>query len=136
MSYLSSADPACAAAWFLRHLLSGRVRRPPTVRVRLTREGGREGDAVPDDRGRAMAFAAPDEGEELQRAELYGLLARLWLAPPDEALLQQFAVAGTQAPEQGARGGGQVEQWVQGIGHGVPSGWLLWSWAKAKALGR
>lgn len=40
--------------------------------------------------------------EELERAELYGLLARLWLAPPDEALLQQFRVAVTQAPESGA----------------------------------
>jgi TorA maturation chaperone TorD len=29
------------------------------------------------------------------------VLARLWLAPPDEALLQQFKVAVTQAPEAG-----------------------------------
>jgi TorA maturation chaperone TorD len=43
-----------------------------------------------------------DEGEELQRAELYGLLARLWFAPPDAALLQQFAVAVTEAPQRGA----------------------------------
>ena len=43
-----------------------------------------------------------DEGEELQRAELYGLLARLWLAPPDAALLKQFAVAVTEAPAPGA----------------------------------
>lgn len=43
-----------------------------------------------------------DEGEELQRAELYGLLSRLWLAPPDAALLQQFAVAVTEAPQSGA----------------------------------
>jgi len=43
-----------------------------------------------------------DEGEELQRAELYGLLARLWFAPPDAALLQQFAVAVTEAPQPGA----------------------------------
>jgi TorA maturation chaperone TorD len=42
-----------------------------------------------------------DEGEELQRAELYGLLARLWLAPPDAALLDQFAVAVTEAPQSG-----------------------------------
>lgn len=39
--------------------------------------------------------------EELERAELYGLLASLWLAPPDDALLQQFRVAVTQAPEAG-----------------------------------
>lgn len=43
-----------------------------------------------------------DTGEELQRAELYGLLARLWHSPPDAALIEQFAVAVTQAPESGA----------------------------------
>jgi TorA maturation chaperone TorD len=43
-----------------------------------------------------------DEGEELQRAELYGLLSRLWFAPPDAALLEQFAVAVTEAPQPGA----------------------------------
>jgi TorA maturation chaperone TorD len=42
-----------------------------------------------------------DDGEELQRAELYGLLARLWFAPPDAALLAQFAVAVTEAPQPG-----------------------------------
>jgi TorA maturation chaperone TorD len=51
---------------------------------------------------RTPHFSGQDEGEELQRAELYGLLARLWFAPPDDALLQQFAVAVTQAPESGA----------------------------------
>ncbi len=49
-----------------------------------------------------IQFATPDDSEELARAELYGLLARLWLAPPDTALQQQFAVAVTQAPEPGA----------------------------------
>lgn len=49
-----------------------------------------------------VALAAPDQGEELARAELYGLLARLWLAPPDAALLAEFAHAVTQAPEAGA----------------------------------
>ena len=39
--------------------------------------------------------------EEIARAELYGLLARLWLAPPDAALLQQFKVAVAEAPEPG-----------------------------------
>lgn len=39
--------------------------------------------------------------EEVARAELYGLLARLWLAPPDADLLGQFRVAVTQAPEAG-----------------------------------
>jgi len=48
-----------------------------------------------------LAFASADDGEELARAELYGLLARLWLAPPDEALMREFAVAVTQAPEAG-----------------------------------
>ncbi len=48
-----------------------------------------------------LRFTSADDGEEQARAELYGLLARLWLAPPDEALLQQFAVAVTQAPEAG-----------------------------------
>ena len=48
-----------------------------------------------------LRFTPAADGEEQARAELYGLLARLWLAPPDEALLQQFAVAVTQAPEAG-----------------------------------
>jgi TorA maturation chaperone TorD len=49
----------------------------------------------------SLRFDASGDAEELGRAELYGLLARLWLAPPDEAMLQQFGVAVTQAPEQG-----------------------------------
>ena len=48
-----------------------------------------------------LRFAAANGSEELARAELYGLLAQLWLAPPDDALLQQFQVAVTQAPEAG-----------------------------------
>ena len=48
-----------------------------------------------------LRFASTDGGEELARAELYGLLAQLWIAPPDAALLQQFTVAVTQAPESG-----------------------------------
>jgi TorA maturation chaperone TorD len=43
-----------------------------------------------------------DEGEELQRAELYGLLARLWFAPADAELFAQFAVAVTEAPQPGS----------------------------------
>jgi len=42
-----------------------------------------------------------DDAEELARAELYGLLARLWLAAPDAALLEQFRVAATEPPEHG-----------------------------------
>jgi TorA maturation chaperone TorD len=48
-----------------------------------------------------LHFHSRDAGEELARAELYGLLARLWLAPPDEPLLAQFRVAVTEAPEPG-----------------------------------
>ena len=48
-----------------------------------------------------LRFSSADGGEELARAELYGLLAQLWIAPPDAALLQQFKVAVTQAPEAG-----------------------------------
>lgn len=50
----------------------------------------------------AVAFSDADQGEELQRAEMYGLLARLWFAPPDEALLAQFALAVTAAPVPGS----------------------------------
>ena len=49
-----------------------------------------------------LQLAAADDSTELARAELYGILAQLWLAPPDAALLQQFSVAVTQAPEAGA----------------------------------
>lgn len=45
---------------------------------------------------------AADPQEELARAELYGLLARLWIAPPDAPLLAQFAHVVTEAPEAGA----------------------------------
>lgn len=57
-----------------------------------------------------LRFASTDDSEELARAELYGLLARLWLAPPDADLMQQFAVAVTQAPESGAH---LEEPWMQ-----------------------
>ena len=50
---------------------------------------------------RVDADATPADTEELARAELYALLSRLWLAPPDTALLQQFATAVTQAPHSG-----------------------------------
>jgi TorA maturation chaperone TorD len=50
---------------------------------------------------RALSFASADQNEELARAELYGLLSRLWFAPPDAALLADFAVAVTQAPVPG-----------------------------------
>lgn len=49
----------------------------------------------------ALQLADPGDAEETARAELYGLLARLWLAPPDAELLTQFRVAVTEAPEAG-----------------------------------
>jgi len=48
-----------------------------------------------------LSFATADDSEELARAELYGLLARLWIAPPDAELLIQFGVAVTEAPQRG-----------------------------------
>jgi len=57
---------------------------------------------VSDTTASPLRFTSADGSEELARAELYGLLAQLWLAPPDEGLLQQFKVAVTQAPEAGA----------------------------------
>ena len=50
---------------------------------------------------RALSFASADDSEEIARAELYGLLARLWIGAPDEALLTQFRVAVTEAPQPG-----------------------------------
>ncbi len=40
--------------------------------------------------------------EEIARAELYGLLARLWYAAPNAALLDALQVAVTEAPASGA----------------------------------
>ena len=40
--------------------------------------------------------------EELARAEVYGLLARLWFAAPDGELLAALQVAPTEAPAAGA----------------------------------
>jgi len=49
----------------------------------------------------AIGLAGPDDSEELARAELYGLLAGLWLGPPAGELLAQFGVAVTQSPQPG-----------------------------------
>lgn len=46
--------------------------------------------------------------EELARAEVYGLLAPLWYAPPSPELLQALRVAPTEAP---AAGGFLEEPW-------------------------
>ena len=51
--------------------------------------------------------------EEVARAELYGLLARLWYAPPDAALLDALQVAVTEAPAAGAF---LEEPWRQLVG--------------------
>jgi TorA maturation chaperone TorD len=52
---------------------------------------------------RPIAFAAgADDAEELARAEVYGLLAQLFYAAPDAAMLAHFQVAVTEAPVAGA----------------------------------
>lgn len=58
-----------------------------------------------------VSSAALDE--EIARAELYGLLARLWYAAPDAELLTAFSVAATQAPMEGAF---LEEPWRQLVG--------------------
>jgi TorA maturation chaperone TorD len=61
--------------------------------------------STPDPSPEAPTLATRADGadaDELARAELYGLLAQLWLAPPDAALRRQFDVAVTQAPQPGA----------------------------------
>jgi TorA maturation chaperone TorD len=51
--------------------------------------------------------------EETARAEIYGLLGRLFYAPPDAALLEQIRVAPTEAP---AAGGFLEEPWRALVG--------------------
>lgn len=52
--------------------------------------------------GSPLRFAAADDAsEELARAEVYGLLARLFLAPPSAELYAQLRVAPTEAPTRG-----------------------------------
>ena len=51
--------------------------------------------------------------EEIARAEVYGLLARLWFAPPDAELLGALGVAVTEAP---AAGGLLEEPWRALVG--------------------
>ena len=51
---------------------------------------------------RPIGFAAADDAEELARAEVYGLLAALFYAPPTAEMHTQFRVAVTQAPAAGA----------------------------------
>ena len=49
-----------------------------------------------------ILFGSTDDSEELARAELYGLLSRLWHSAPDADLLQSFQTAITEAPEAGS----------------------------------
>jgi TorA maturation chaperone TorD len=48
-----------------------------------------------------LQFSTPDDREELARAEVYGLLTRLFYAPPDEALYGRLRGAPTEAPAPG-----------------------------------
>ena len=48
----------------------------------------------------ALNFTPVDDAEEITRAELYGLLARLWLAPPDAPLIEHLRRASTDAAAQ------------------------------------
>jgi TorA maturation chaperone TorD len=50
----------------------------------------------------ALHFTDPDDREELARAEVYGLLASLYYAPPSPELHGQLRVAVTEAPAAGA----------------------------------
>ena len=50
----------------------------------------------------ALQFSTPDDREELARAEIYGLLATLFYAPPSPELHAQLRVAVTEAPVAGA----------------------------------
>jgi TorA maturation chaperone TorD len=51
--------------------------------------------------------------EETARAEIYGLLAKLYYAPPEPGLLEALRVAATEAP---ARGGFLEEPWRALVG--------------------
>jgi TorA maturation chaperone TorD len=48
-----------------------------------------------------FAAAAADDREELARAEVYGLLAHLFVAPPAGDLLERLKLAPTEAPAPG-----------------------------------
>ena len=53
-------------------------------------------------RAAPLRFSTPDDREELARAEVYGLLASLYHAPPSAELYEQLRVAVTEAPAAGA----------------------------------
>ena len=50
----------------------------------------------------AIQFGMPDDREEIARAEVYGLLAALFVAPPSAEIYEQLQVAVTEAPSAGA----------------------------------
>jgi TorA maturation chaperone TorD len=54
------------------------------------------------DAASVLRFSTSDDREELARAEVYGLLANLYYAPPTIDLLEQLRVAVTEAPAAGA----------------------------------
>jgi TorA maturation chaperone TorD len=49
-----------------------------------------------------IRFSTTDDREELYRAEVYGLLAQLFFAPPSDDLYEQLRLAPTEAPAAGA----------------------------------
>lgn len=49
-----------------------------------------------------LNFSSHDDSEEIARAEVYGLLANLFYAPPPADLYEQLQVAVTEAPVPGA----------------------------------
>jgi TorA maturation chaperone TorD len=61
----------------------------------------------------AMQFSTPDDGDELARAEVYGVLAHLFVAAPGVELYEQLRVAPTEAP---AAGGFLEEPWRELVG--------------------
>ena len=54
------------------------------------------------DAAAVMRFSAPDDREEIARAEVYGLLATLFHSEPADDLYEQLRVAVTEAPAPGA----------------------------------
>jgi len=55
-----------------------------------------------DPSGALISLHRPDQDEELARAELYGLLAQLWLASPAQALLERLQSASENNGEASA----------------------------------
>ena len=51
---------------------------------------------------KTVVMSEADAGEELARAEIYGVLASFFVAPPSAEMLTQFQVAVTQAPVPGS----------------------------------